>query len=256
MPLKQTLDIPRGFFYLARGVKLVFSNWGLFKYSLAPIMVNTALFVIFFLSFNTIAFYISSWVFEQSSQAWYWMVISTLAGVAMFAVSLLAVLFGFVAVGLIIASPFNDMLSAAVERELTGKVEEASAPVFQWAWALIKTESKKMALFLLIEAGLITLNFIPVVGQVLFVILNPLFISFVMMYEFTGYTLDRRGFDFGSKRNYIFSISGLSFGFGAAIGVTLLIPLVHFLIMPVAVAGGTALVVENRPEEADRAGIG
>jgi CysZ protein len=251
MPIKQTLHAVRGFFYLIRGLKLIFSSWSLFKYAIAPIIVNTTLFIIFFLSFNTIAYRISSSVFEQSSQEWYWVAISTVAGVALFTVSILAVLFGFVAVGLIIASPFNDLLSAAVERKLTGQLEEAGLPFFQWAGTLVKSESKKIAIFLLCQAGLLILNFIPVVGQVLFVILNPLFIAFVMAYEFAGYILDRRGMDFNAKRDYIFAAPGLTMGFGAAAGATLLIPLVHFLLMPAAVAGGTALVVENSVIESE-----
>lgn len=251
MPIKQTLSAASGFLYLIRGLRLIFSSWGLFKYAIAPIIVNTALFIIFFLSFNTIAYYISSWVFEQSSQQWYWVVISTLAGGVLFVVSILAVLFGFVAVGLIIASPFNDMLSAAVERELTGKLEEARLPFVQWAGTLIKSESKKITIFLLCQGALLILNLIPVVGQVLFVILNPLFIAFVMAYEFSGYILDRRGLDFNAKRGYILAAPGLTMGFGAAVGITLLIPLAHFFLMPAAVAGGTAMVVENSENGAE-----
>jgi len=251
MPIKQTLSAAKGFFYLIRGIRLIFSGWSLFKYAIAPIIVNTSLFILFFFSFNSIAYYISTWVFERSSHEWYWVAISTLAGVLLFVVSILAVLFGFVAVGLIIASPFNDMLSAAVERELTGKLEEAGLPFMQWAGALIKSESKKMAVFLACQGALLILNLIPVVGQVLFVILNPLFIAFVMAYEFTGYILDRRGFDFNTKRGYIFAAPGLTMGFGAAVGITLLIPLVHFLLMPAAVAGGTALIVESSQNGAE-----
>jgi len=254
MPIKQTFKIPVGFLYLLRGLRLVFSDWRLFRLSVAPFIINTILFIIFFLLFNTIAYYISSWVFEQSTQQWYWALISVVTGIALFVVSLLVVLFGFVTVGLVVSSPFNDLLSTAVESKLTGSVEEAEMGFSQRAWMMLKTETKKMALFLTCEIALLGLNFVPVVGQAMFVVLNPLFIMFVMAYEFSGYTLDRRGYDFAMKRNFVFSSPGLSLGFGAAVGLTLFVPLVHFMTMPAAVAGGTMLVVEYSSGHAAESG--
>ncbi len=254
MPIKQTFKVPVGFLYLLRGLKLIFSDWRLLRLSVAPFIINTLLFIIFFLLFNTIAYYISSWVFEQSSQEWYWALISVVTGIALFVVSLLVVLFGFVAVGLVVSGPFNDLLSTAVESKLTGSVEEADMGFSQRAWLTLKTETRKMALFLTGEMALLALNFVPVVGQAMFVVLNPLFIAFVMAYEFSGYTLDRRGYDFAMKRKFVFSNGGLSLGFGAAVGLTLFMPLIHFMTMPAAVAGGTMLAVENISGDAGGSG--
>lgn len=245
MPVKHALDMPRGFMYLVRGLKMLLSSWGLFRFAIMPLIVNTALFVVFFFSFNTFAYYISSWVFTQTSQEWYWVILSTVLGVALFAVSILVVLLGFVVVGLIVASPFNDLLSAAVEERMTGAVHEMEASFLVKMALAVKVESRKMLIFVLIEVALLALNFIPGLGQALFVILNLGFISFSMCYEFAGYTLDRRGYDFGDKRKFIATNLGRSMGFGAAVGITLLIPIVHFLFMPVAVAGGTIMAVEN-----------
>ncbi len=246
MAIKQAVSGTRGFIYLFRGLKLVLTDRRLFRLSIMPFMVNTVLFILFFLSFNTLAYYLYTWIFTQLTQQWYWAILSgVVVGILLFVVSLLVVLFGFVAVGLIVASPFNDLLSSAVEEKLTGEIAESDQSFAQQALFIMTNETKKMMVFLLCQMALILLNIIPGIGQITFLILNPLFISFVMAYEFMGYTLDRRGFGFTEKKQYIFSQTGMSFGFGGIVGLSLLVPIAHFMLMPAAVAGGTMFVVEN-----------
>lgn len=249
-PVRSALRVPSGAFYMLKGARLIFTDWRLFRLALAPFALNTALFMGFLLSFNYVAYHVSTHVFAQSNQEWYWAAFSILVGSALFAVSILIVAFGFVSVGLILAAPFNDILSAAVEEKLAGKVVTRQAPAWRFIKSTAISESKKMSLALLIQVSLFLTNLIPGVGQVAFVVLSAMFISFVMAYEFTGYTLDRRGFSFAEKRMFIVSRFGLSMGFGALAGAISLVPIVNFLLMPVSVAGGTILAVENDPASA------
>lgn len=253
MPIKQTVLVPKGFMYPIRGLGLILTNWRLFRLSLLPLLVNTVVFMIFLLSFNYIAYEISTRVFEESTQAWYWAALSMLIGGALFVVSIIVVMFAFVAVGLIIAAPFSDMLSAAVEEKLTGKVMESPMSLWGLVKFTTKNESKKMSVILLIQAALALVNLFPGAGQAIFAVTSPIFLALVVAFEFTGYSLDRRGFSFHRKRRYITSRLGLSLGFGLAVGITLVIPLINFLLLPLAVAGGTMMVVENPPETAGSA---
>ena len=247
MPIKHAVGGTKGLIYLFRGFRLIISDWRLFKLSIMPFMVNAFLFLLFVLSFNTLSYHLSTWIFDQSTHEWYWAVLSWGVGIIMFLGSLLVVVFGFVVVGLIIASPFNDILSSAVEEALTGQVTESDQSYTQMALFVMKNETKQMTVFVLCEIALVMLNIIPMIGQIAFAILNPLFIAFVMAYEFTGYPLDRRGLGYAEKKEYLFTQTGMSFGFGGVIGLTFLFPILYFVLMPAAVAGGTMFVVENAP---------
>lgn len=247
MPVKEPIDAVKGFLYMLRAPKILLSDWRLFRLSLAPLLVNVVLFSFFFLAFNWLAYEVSTRVFEESTQAWYWAALSMILGLALFAVSIIVVMFGFVIVGLIIAAPFNDMLAAAVEEKLTGRALEAPMSLWGLIKLTVKNEAKKAAVILSVQLALILINILPGIGQVVFVVASPVFMALVLAFEFTSYTLDRRGFSFGEKRGYIFSIPGLSIGFGLAVGLTLVIPALNFLLLPLSVAGGTMLVVENPP---------
>lgn len=249
MPIRRTKDFTRGFIYFFRGLKLIFTRLGLFKYAAMPLVVNVLLITGFFLSFNTLTFYLSDWIFTQGDAAWYWVAAKGIFALLMFIISLVAALFAFVSVGLLIAGPFNDLLSAAVERKLTGAVRDTEETLSATMFRTLKGEARKVAVFLTIQGALLALNLIPVAGSALYLVLNPLFIAYVMAYEFTGYALDRRGLAFAEKQGYLLNRSALTFGFGAAVGVTMMVPLLHFLLMPAAAAGGTLLIVEREAEE-------
>lgn len=235
---------------MLKGARLIFTDLKLFRLALAPFALNTALSIGFLLSFNYFAYQVSSHVFAQSNQEWYWAALSILIGSAMFAVSILIVAFAFVSVGLILSAPFNDILSAAVEEKLTGRALKRDMPMWEFVKFTMTNESKKISLVAIIQASLFIVNLIPGAGQVTFVVLSATFISFVMAYEFTGYTLDRKGYSFAEKRMFILSRFGRAMGFGALAGVISLVPVVNFLLMPVSVAGGTVFAVENDPASA------
>ena len=251
MAIRQTMDFTRGFFYFFRGLRTAFSTRALATRAILPVLVNIVVFAIFLISFNTLVYYLASWAFEQTSQAWYWAMLTYIAGAILFVVSLLVVIFLFVVVGIVIASPFLDVLSAEVERHVTGKVEESGKPFMAMAWLTMRSEGKKLAVFLPIQLVLALLSLIPVVGPVMFAVINPPFLSFVMAYEFTSFTLDRRGYDFTTKKARIMEAPMLHLGFGAAAGLTLFIPVAHFLLLPAAVAGATLLALDTMPKALD-----
>ncbi|MBI4666318.1 MAG: EI24 domain-containing protein [Nitrospinae bacterium] len=236
-----------GFTYLFRGLKMILGDRRLLKLAAMPLLVNIAVFALFFLSFNFFAFHISSYVFTQSSQEWYWALLSMVTGAALFVISILAVIFTFTAVGLIIASPFNDALSRAVEEKLTGGAIERKMPIWALAKLVMANESRKMALLLAIQALLFLMNLVPGIGNMAFVAASGFFVAFAMAYEFAGYTLDRRGYTFAEKRMFILSRPWTCLGFGLAVAGALLIPFINLAFMPVAVAGGSILAVENDP---------
>ena len=254
MPVKHALKAPSGALYILRAIKVVFSDWKIFRLAIMPMFINIALFAAFFASFNYFIYdWVYSSVFAEVDMAWYWDALYWLGGAVLFIISIAVVFFGFVAVGLIVAAPFNEFLSAAVERKLTGSVEEAKQTPLELGLFIMKNESKKIGIILLIQISIALIAFVPVVGQAVFMILTPLFLSAVMAFEFTGYTLDRRGLSFKEKRAYLQERAPLAFGFGLSVAASLMIPIINFALLPLAVTGGAMLVVDNPPStgEAD-----
>ncbi len=147
-------------------------------------------------------------------------------------------LFGFLAA--LIASPFLGDLSLAVERiEFAGGPPE---PPGFWHGALgaIGRELRKLGYHLprLLAAFLLTL--VPVIN-----IVAPLiwfaFGAWAMAVEFCDYPTENRGRPFQDTVALLKRHRGAAFGYGACATVAFAIPLVNFLFVPVAVAGGTIL---------------
>jgi len=249
MPIKQILGFARGVMYYLRGFRMVFSSWRLVSLAVMPMLINILAVAGFLVAFNAGVYGLAHWAFAHTSQAWYMAMLSIIGGAILFLASMAVAALLFVSVGVVVAAPFLEALSAGVERSVTGKVASTGGPLVVETLHIIRSEGRKMAIFLAIQAALALLNLIPVAGSIIFAILNPLFISFVMAYEFTGHPLDRRGYNFSMKRKRIFQQPGLHLGFGAAVGLTMFIPIVQFLLLPMAVAGGTLLALETLPKD-------
>ncbi|MBF0170601.1 MAG: EI24 domain-containing protein [Nitrospinae bacterium] len=250
MPLAQSRQMRQGFGYLLAAFGIVFRHTSVLRLAFLPFAINTLIFAAgIYLMVNGLWEWVTGYLPQGEDLAWYWDIAYWLVG-AVIAVGMFGVLFfGFALAGLIVAAPFNDLLSAAVERIVTGKVVEARFTLWQLARYTIASEGRKMAVILIIQISLFVANFVPVVGQAIFLVGTPLFLSAVMAFEFTGYPLDRRGYTFAQKRAYLRSNFWVCFGFGLGVAATLPIPLLNFLLLPVAVTGGTLLALSPPPTD-------
>ncbi len=250
MPIRQTRQMRQGFGYLLAAFGIVFKHMSVLRLAVLPFVINTLIFTagIYFMV-NGLWEWVAGYLPHGEDLAWYWDVAYWVVG-AVIAVAAFGVLFfGFALVGLIVSAPFNDLLSASVERIATGKVVEAPFNLWQLARYTMVNEGRKMAVILSVQLSLFVGNFIPVVGQAVFLVGTPLFLSAVMAFEFTGYPLDRRGYTFAQKRGYLRENFWVCFGFGLGVAATLPIPLLNFTLLPMAVAGGTLLAVAHPPTE-------
>ena len=155
--------------------------------------------------------------------------------------------FGFLAV--IIAGPFLGNLSRKVER-----LEQRDAPLDTRSFLVgllagIKRETRKLGYYLprLLLVVLVTL--IPVIN-----IISPIiwfaFGAWTMAIQFYDYPTENRNRPFADTLSRLRRHRGAALGFGACTTVFLAIPLVNFLVIPIAVAGGTLLwhsLEENAP---------
>lgn len=147
-------------------------------------------------------------------------------------------LFGLLAV--LLASPFLGDLSMAVERREFGSGPEQPPGLLTGAMSALGRELRKLLYYLprLLVVFLVTL--IPLVNAA-----APLvwfgFGAWILAIQFCDYPAENRGLPFRETVHLLQRHRAAALGYGACATVALAIPLVNFLLIPVAVAGGTIL---------------
>ena len=228
--------------YLFRGLGLIIKP-GVKRFVIVPLLINTLLFagVLWALGdqFSALVDYMLnalpgwlnwlSWIF--------WVLFSLTAGLLVFLTfSLLANLIG---------APFNSYLAAAVERHLSGDVPpESPHNIWQEIGIAMLSELKKWLYYLLWLIPLIIASF-------LLAPLSPflwfLFGAWMYSLEYSDYPMGNHGYTFPQVRRKVAEKRLMSLGFGATVTLATMIPLVNFLVMPVAVAGATAMRLDQYP---------
>jgi len=243
--------------YLLRGFQLIFKP-GIRRYMFIPLGINTVLFiaVIWFgvgqfsglvdWAMNLLPVWLQEWL------AWLRWIFYLLFGLLM----LLVVFFTFTLVANFIAAPFNDLLSAAVTKHLT--LAEATPPTsinsaqnktpdtsfIKQFVPLIANEAKKLTYFIGWSIPFLLLFLVPVINLAA-PILWFLFSAWMLNLEFMDFPMGRKNLLFSQQRERLKPHKFLSLGFGSAVGITTMIPIVNFFVIPAAVAGATALWVEQ-----------
>lgn len=174
---------------------------------------------------------ILNWVlFTKPEDSWFMLVIYYLCKVLLY---LATIVFVFIASFLlmnVIASPIYEMVSIAVERDVTGR--DIPGQSLKETFYVMVVELKKVVLILTVS---LVLLIVPGIN-----LLSTVVAAFLIGWDFFDYPLARRGWSFSQRvdlvRREFFSV----FGFG----LWLVIPVVQIVLVPLAVAGGTLLNLE------------
>jgi CysZ protein len=145
----------------------------------------------------------------------------------------------------VVAAPFNDALSEAVETILTG----APAPMFSFSRMLadiartIRLELLKALVYLGVVGPMFIASFlIPGVGQVISLIGFALTAAYLGI-DYVDWPAARRNWSVADRLAFTRRQLPAVAGFGTGVWLLLFIPLVNLFFMPAAVAGGTMLFV-------------
>lgn len=188
---------------------------------------------------------------ESWNEATGWLggLLSALRWVIELIAALLIVLLGLVLVLLmssVLAAPFNDALSEAVEHILTGK----PAPPFSFRRMLadiartVRLELGKALLYAVVVGPMFLASFVvPGVGQVISLVGFALTAIYLGI-DYVDWPAARRDWSVGDRVRFTRRQLPAVAGFGTGVWVFLFIPLVNLLFMPAAVAGGTMLFVD------------
>jgi len=228
--------------YLLRGFRLVTQS-GLRRYVVLPLLVNILVFGL--LGFVGIEAF--NWLLGQllpTGEAWWVTLVRSVLWVFFAVAALIILLFTFSIIANLIASPFNGLLSARVEQRLRGQAPDSGRGLLTEAAAAIGGEIRKLLYFVLLLLVGVVVTFVPVVNLASPVVW-ALIAVWMLALEYMAYPMENRGLGFSRVRALARRERGAALGFGSAVMVVMLIPLVNLIVMPAAVAGATAMWVER-----------
>jgi CysZ protein len=147
-----------------------------------------------------------------------------------------------------IAAPFNGLLAEKVEQHLTGQPmgDSGLLDAFKDVPRTLGRELAKLSYYLPRAIGFLLLFFIlPLFGQILWF----LFSAWMMAIQYCDYPFDNHKVPFREMKQVLQNNRSHSFSFGITVSIFSLIPILNFLVMPVAVCGATALWVDELNEQ-------
>lgn len=231
-----------GLGYFMQGLRLL-SKPGVKRYVLIPLFINIVLFAILFWLAGDLSDFIVSQFMSHLSGWWAWL--TKIVKPFIYLLAILIMFFSFSFVANLVGAPFNSYLAAAVEKHLTGSSPIGSERKF-WAefGVMVLSELKKWGYYALWSIPLFIASWLiaPIAPFLWFI-----FGAWMFSIEYLDYPMGNYGLTFSDIRKHIAGKRMLSLSFGAAVTVATMIPIFNFIVMPVAVAGATAMRVEKFP---------
>lgn len=229
-----------GFLYPFHALGYMIEHPRLWTYALIPALISVVLLVTLFVVLVSVNTGLVELIWARPEE-WYWQILWWPLYVLVFASTFVV---GAVSVPGVVAAPFNDLLSERSERLLMGEVRDDKLTAIGLVKDISKTifdELIKISVLLGGHLLLLPLLLIPVAGTFAYPVLATSWTMIWLAAEFLEYPMSRNRFRFGDVRRFVSGNLALCFGFGGAIFLILMIPLVNFLFVPVAVVGGTML---------------
>lgn len=253
------LGFMSGLSYAFRGMRFVYvQHLSLARFWVMPILITAlAVFAVIYGTAN---------VYDDAGQAvwslvpaswneatgWTGALLGFLRGFIEVVLALLLAVTGLVLVVLlssIVAAPFNDALSEAVEAIVTGE----APPPFSVKRMLadvartVRLETLKVLVYAAIVGPMFLVSiFIPGVGTVVSIVAFVLTAIYLGI-DYVDWPAARRDWSVGDRVSFARRKLPAVAGFGSGVWVLLFVPLVNLLFMPAAVAGGTLLFLALEP---------
>ncbi len=230
--------------YFLRGLKLI-TQPGLRRFVAIPLAINLVLFggLIWFGAsqfealLNSIMPELPGWL--QWAEWLFWL----LFGVS----ALLVLFFAFSLLANIVAAPFNGLLAEAVEVHLTGEQLDGDSGWKKMLAELVPTfidELRKLLYLLAWTIPFLILFLIPGIN-----IIAPFawfaFMAWMLVLEYADYPMGNHGLRADEQKLCLRKKRLMSLGFGGTVTLATMTPVLNFLVMPAAVAGATAMWVEQ-----------
>jgi len=232
-----------GLGYLLKGIQLL-RHPQLRIFVLIPLLINVLIFAsAFWFLFSSITTWIETYMQELPTfLSW----LSYILWPIIIFTILFSFSFIFSTIANLIAAPFNGLLAEKTEILLTNSKinDDGWQDIFKDLPRILKRECQKWLYFLPRMLGCLILFFVPVIGQTIAPIVWFIFAGWMMAIQYADYPFDNHKVSFVMMRKTLATRFGKNITFGMIISFCTTIPLVNFIIMPIAVCGATAAWVD------------
>ena len=231
-----------GFFYgistFLNSFKTLFTVPKLLRYALLPSLIN--LIILSLILYFGFSYYGTLMHFLLPEHTVWWKAIIYWISWIIFPIIFLMLLFyTFVTLACIISSPFLEILSSKYLAYLHPSSIVSEKPAFK---KIMWEETKKISILLLIALVAFPLNFIPIIGNLLYYLISILLFAF----EFIDYPMSVSCWSFKQRYRFIFKNFFTSIGFGAVITLSFIVPFIGFICLPVSTIAATKIFNDNR----------
>lgn len=235
------MSVSDGIRFFFKGFSLV-NQKGIKRFVIVPLAVNFVLFTLALMYLIEQLGVQVEWIREQIP-SWLSWIEFLLFPIALFVILLLFSLV-FSSVANWLAAPFNGVLAERVEQKLTGVApsQDSFMAVIKAIPHTLVREWRKLLYFIPRFIGYFIIGwFFPVVGQIVWF----LFIAWTLAIQYCDYAFDNNKVPFDHMRHVLRQNKAACFGFGGAVSIFTMVPILNLIVMPVAICGATAMWVEK-----------
>ena len=238
--------------YLLRGLRLLLRP-GLRRFLVVPVTLNVVIFsVAAWIALTRFQLVVDRYLPQES-----WLDYLRWLLWPLFALTfMLLVFYTFTTIANLLAAPFNGLLSSKVEQLVTGRIPpDLPSGLVADILPSLFMELRKIVYFLVRALPLLLLFLIPGI-QLIAPLLWIAFSAWFLALEYLDYPMGNHGLKFKQQLGQLKRLRLLALGFGGAVNLLMLIPLLNLVAMPAAVAGATLLWCDQseEPEILPRAG--
>jgi len=265
------LGFTAGFRHLFTGMRFVYAGPGraLARYYLPPMFLGLVIYVAGFYLFWFTEDRFVDWAVnliwsEPGEDSWTvthvaWNVFSVVIGGLVWAIYAAGTVVTSVILFMLMAAVFNDLISERVEG-IVGTWEPRRFDIKfllrDLGYTLVLELMRLWVKVRLLLPLLIVTYFIPVIGQLVYMVVGGYFLAKYLGMDYVDWTLARRGYSWRERFQFAKQHKWALVGFGSAMVLALMIPLGFVAAWPGAVAGGTILCVSLGPEDRRRSASG
>ena len=250
-------ELGSGVAYLLRGFSFLASHPRLWSWVAIPTAINLVLMIVMIASFFHFFGDLYAWLAAHlgihgfaAAAAWWQHALNGLLWVAnflfqifLFLISLLLLLVVSYGLSLIVAGPFNSLLSERVEMAAAGFTPPPFSlrALLRDTWRTIKVQAVLAAILIAAPIVLLVLSLIPVIGGPLYAVVTFLVGAWNLGYCYAELPLDRRGASLRERTAFAkahrWTLVGLGSGYA--------IPFFSLLCTSPMVVGGTLFYLER-----------
>jgi len=186
----------------------------------------------------------SWWIHILSGLMWLLQgLLHLLLGLVLMIVLVVSMLF----ISQVINGPFYDWISEAVEKQERGleAVAFSFGRLIHDISRMIKMELMKLIFFVIVPLFLLLINFVPLIGSLIYTILANLFVAWDMGFNYVSYPMSRKLIPFREQLRFGVKNKFRLIGFG----IPLMIPFFNLLFAPLFVVGGTLLYLDTLKDQ-------